>query len=150
VTSRAIARCSGFRLEGEVTYRDNNISGLSGGQTGGSVISGNASSLAFMANGYYDIATGSWWTPYIGGGLGLALDHQTINSTPMPGNVVDGTSSELAYQAMAGIGYQITDSLNFAIEYRYFGTTSPTYDLSFPGAPPGLNLNTDYNSTALC
>ncbi len=92
---------------------------------------------------------GTRWTPYIGGGIGLALDHQTIDSSPMPGNVVDGTSDQFAYQGMASIGYQITDSLNLALEYRYFGTTSPSYDLSFPGAPSGLGLKTDYSSNSV-
>jgi OmpA-OmpF porin, OOP family len=138
---------SGFRVEGEVTYRDSNISGLSDNPGAGD-IGGNASSWAFMANGYYDIPTHSRWTPYIGGGIGLALDHLEVDVPPPgPATVVDGTSTEFAYQGIAGIGYQITEALNLALEYQYFATLNPTYDLNIPGGPPGLDLNTGYGSS---
>ncbi len=136
---------NGFRLEGEVTYRDNSISGLSGNPSSPNV-SGNASTWAFMANGYYDIPTGGRWTPYIGGGIGFALDHLTVDASPSPGTVVDSTSTQFAYQGIAGIGYQITDSLNLALEYRYFGTMDPSYALNIPGVPAGIDLKTEYGS----
>jgi OOP family OmpA-OmpF porin len=118
---------SGFRAEAEVTYRGNDVSGFSfNGAPTFPASDADASDWAFMANGYYDFNTGTRWTPYVGGGVGLALDH--IEGSAGPGFGISDTQSEFAYQGIAGVGYQLTDQLNLGVEYRYFATTDPTFN----------------------
>ena len=63
---------NGFAVEGEFTFRQNGIDQerLMGGII---PIDGFIRSYALMANGYYRLATGTMFTPYIGAGAGGAL-----------------------------------------------------------------------------
>ena len=133
---------NGFRVEGEVTYRQNGLNHATSPGGFSSPVSGHESSWAFMANGYYDINTGSPWTPYVGGGIGLALEQLSLNNVP----VTFSSSTDFAYQGIAGIGYQITDAVNIAVEYRYFGTTGPSYGISGGPVPPGTTYDGSYGS----
>lgn len=108
-----------IRLEGEVTYRANDMDNLAG-----IPVVGEMSSTAFMANLYYDFATGGSWAPYVGGGLGAA----SVNFD----SAVDVSETVLAYQFIGGVGYDITPSMVLAFDYRYFGVDTP----SFGGAVP--------------
>ena len=101
---------------------------------------GDVSALGLMANGWYDIATGTRWVPYVGGGLGAAqLDiglglkgTVTHDDNPDPNtNVVEmgdgsidrGDDWVFAYQVGAGIGYRIDDRAVVQFGYRFFGTS---------------------------
>jgi OmpA-OmpF porin, OOP family len=137
---------NGLRVEGEVTYRYNDLNKISASGTSFALPDTSVSSLAFMANGYYDIPTGSKWTPYVGGGVGLAIDHASADLSSSGGPNFSDTEAEFAYQGIAGIGYQITDAVNIGIEYRYFATMTPHYDLTSLGAPAGVFASADYAS----
>ena len=101
---------------------------------------GDVSALGLMANGWYDIDTGTRWVPYIGGGLGAArLDigvglKGTVTDdgdTDPATNVIemgDGSIDRaddwvFAYQVGAGIGYRIDDRAVVQFGYRFFGTS---------------------------
>lgn len=103
-----------IRLEGELTYRANDMDNLAG-----IPVIGEMTSTAFMANVYYDVTTGGTWTPYIGGGLGGAS--VTFDSA------VSVSETVLAYQFIAGVGYSLTPTLVVAFDYRYFGVDTPTF-----------------------
>jgi OOP family OmpA-OmpF porin len=113
---------NGFRLEGELAYR---ASGVSGTQRGGA--SGEANAASLMANAFYDLNTGTKFTPYIGAGLGGAL--VTFDNVTIPGgaNRIDDSDLALAYQAMAGVGYQLDRNLKLDLGYRYFATETPRF-----------------------
>lgn len=98
-----------LRTEVEIVYRENDIDEFDGDPTIGDV-----NSLAFMVNGFYDIDTGTPWTPYVGGGLGLA--NVEIDS----GGSDDDTV--FAFQIGAGVGYDVTPALTVTVDYRFFGT----------------------------
>jgi len=91
---------NGFRLEGALDYRNNEIDG-----------SGfDASSRAGMLNGYYDFNRGGGWEPYIGLGIGYGtLDLDTVDE-----------ESSWAWQAMAGVAIPLSERLDLDIGYRYF------------------------------
>jgi len=109
-----------LRFEIEVTYHQNDINTVhfhNGTSTGGS---GTYDSTAYMANVFYDIPTGTKWSPYIGGGIGMATLH-----IPLANRVgTDDSDDEFAYQGMAGIGYSPDSIPNtvWSIGYRYLGT----------------------------
>ncbi|MBQ9236159.1 MAG: porin family protein [Alphaproteobacteria bacterium] len=70
---------------------------------------------AFL-NAYYDIDTGTKFTPYIGGGLGVARIK------------VSGTKSsdEFAWQLGAGVSYAATENISVDLGYRYIDYGSHT------------------------
>ena len=120
-----------FRIEGEVTYRQNAVDELTVtrdaafGLPTGLVVDpdGEVTSLAFMANGFYDFDTGSPLRPYLGGGIGFASIEADVTAGGV--QLVDENTGVLAYQAMAGVSYEISDGLAVFGGYRFFGTQDP-------------------------
>lgn len=131
---------NGFAVEGEFSYRQN---GVDQERLFGMIIpiDGFIRSYALMANGYYRLDTGTAFSPYVGAGVGGAL--LTIDADSVGGNFSDD-SLEFAYQAMAGIEAEISPQVSAGLEYRYFGTTQP----SFADAPAGMSVDVDpdYNT----
>jgi opacity protein-like surface antigen len=79
-------------------------------------------SLALMANGYYDFATSSKWSPYLGAGLGYAqnkADNPTASFGGVTIHVPGGTASGLAWALTAGLSYQLSGQYVLDIAYRY-------------------------------
>ena len=121
---------NGFRVEGELGYHDIGINHATVYSAGGlGVTSGGAqgdvSAESLMANGYYDFDTGTNWKPYVGAGVGMAnvnFDGIDINGI----RAVDNSDLAFAYQAMAGIGYQLTPSGTIYTGYRYFAVDDPS------------------------
>ena len=131
---------SGVRAELEIAERENRVKKdlyVTGVIPTGSYTA--QTSTAFMANGYLDLHNGTKFTPYFGGGVGLALvknpdfyiDPATHGST---GKIMSWVP---AYQFMAGVSYHIdTHIAPFEVNmgYRYFTTGDVKND--YKGANP--------------
>jgi OmpA-OmpF porin, OOP family len=70
---------------------------------------------SIMADAYYDFFAGQTIVPYIGGGAGAAFlivsaRNQVISST------------QVAYQAIIGVGWNIDEQFRLNLEGRYYGT----------------------------
>ncbi|MBR5482753.1 MAG: porin family protein [Alphaproteobacteria bacterium] len=79
---------------------------------------------SFMFNAYYDINTGTNFTPYIGGGVGCAqIKAQDQYWSEFYGDIKDTVFS---WQVGAGISYSINDNFVVDAGYRYidFGNLS--------------------------
>jgi hypothetical protein len=114
----------GPRVEVEGMYRDNYGSLSAGGITG--TLGVHATQVSVMANLLYDFNAGGTIVPYIGAGAGVAfLNAYALNGT--------SNSTQFAYQAMLGVGYNIDPMFRINLEGRYYGTTSPTYSIGGPG-----------------
>lgn len=160
----------GLRLEAEVGYRRNGLGGAmidSVGISGvgslpvgiGLGLDGHTSSLSVMANALYEHRFEGGIKPYVGGGVGLSwVSADAALEIPIGGlgipdiQLVDDSSTVFAYQAIAGVGYEIDSNWTVGVEYRFFGTASPEFDDSLNldalvGAPPGtlgsLAIDTD-------
>ncbi len=96
------------RVEGEVAYRQNDMN-----KFGGIPVSGDMTSVAFMANIYYDFGEGTGITPYVGLGLGAA--NITFDSA------VKDTDTAFAFQLMAGMSFPISQSMSIIADLRIFG-----------------------------
>lgn len=79
-----------------------------------------------MVNGYYDLATISGFTPYVGAGIGLlhsrsevAIDNVTVASD---------RQYELAYSLGAGVNYQLSKNLSMDVGYQYLASPGIKYD----------------------
>ena len=86
-----------FRIEGAITYQQNDIDKLSAGGESES-LSGDISTLAFILNGYLDFPTESPFTPYITAGAGYAKVEADIEGGSDDDNL-------FIYQIGVGVGY---------------------------------------------
>lgn len=131
------------RLEAEIAYRQNDIDKFKGQVLGFGFedsADGDVSATSLMVNAYWDIPTGSPITPYIGGGLGFA--NVSFNEVEDEGeDLVDDDDNVLAYQAAAGIAFDINPNLTLDLGYRYFATDDPELEDDF-----GDEFETEYDS----
>ena len=112
-----------YRYEVELVLGEDDVSSHS--LNGGAPLAGATGGInmaGLMANGYYDFSTASAFTPYLGAGLGVAMvEAEGFGVAAIP-DVLDDDDTVIAYQLMAGIGYDLSDRTNIFAEYRYFGT----------------------------
>ena len=90
---------------------------------------------SYMWNAYYDVLPYNWWTPYVGGGIGLSkiryLDKHIITGTVNE----EWATTRFTWSLGAGLSLKVTNRLNFYAGYRYYDLGSPkraggTYDVS--------------------
>jgi opacity protein-like surface antigen len=83
---------------------------------------GSATTTYLLANVWFDIDTGSGFTPYIGGGLGAgyvtAEGQASFEGTPV-GDPVDLSGWGFAYQLGAGVKFDVADNVALDLGYRF-------------------------------
>ena len=117
---------SGFRIEGELTYRSNDIDYIDGTN-----VKGRLASMALMVNMLYELRIGggsgsaygsgsaSPLRPYIGiGGGGARYSMEAANDLALA-NVIDDTTYGLVYQGILGVGVEVTESALVTLDFRY-------------------------------
>ncbi len=104
----------GMRLELEGSYRLNDANEV----LLASPYVGDASATAIMLNAIYDIPISPGWQLSLGGGVGLSRVGFEIADTA--GNRIDDRDFVFAYQGIAELGYQATDTLGVFVGYNYF------------------------------
>lgn len=129
-----------LRLEGEVGFRQSKVSSVSRNGNAQYDSDGNLSVFSTMANCYVDFHNSSRFTPYLVGGVGVAvLGLENIYGT----DTGSGNASKLyhtnndavfAYQAGAGLGYAINRHFSVDVGYRYFGTSNGSLNNDYPKA----------------
>jgi opacity protein-like surface antigen len=130
---------SGFAFEGDLTYRENGLDRIEllGTRIG---LDGTERVLSLLANALYRFSNSSQFTPYVGVGIGAArleLDADADN-----GGAFKDSATSLAFQAIAGVSYEFTSSIDLGLEYRYFRTADT--DLSDRQGANTTKLDTEY------
>lgn len=123
---------NGGRVEGEVSYLTSDIDSMSVMGIGFDV-DGEINIWSFLLNGYFDIETDTPFTPFLGAGIGVA-------NVTFEGDGDDADDTVFAYQAGAGVGFAVTDTVNLDLGYRYMGTTDIQYHES------GVDVEVEYGS----
>jgi len=109
------------RVEGEVAYRRNDYkSGKhSYGENG---LKGHTSTWTYMGNVLYDFDQVSEYVPnvvpYVGVGAGY-MHSDTHAKSKSDSRTARGNRKGAAAQAIAGVGYKLTDTTTLGVEYRY-------------------------------
>lgn len=111
---------TGLRLEGEIAYRQNDLDEISLEGLGTAAVDGDATALAVMGNLFYDFATGTPVTPYLGLGVGFA--RIAVDSADLD---VDDSDTVFAYQVKVGLLAPVTPRLALVGGYTYFATSDP-------------------------
>ncbi|WP_170294814.1 OmpA family protein [Roseospira navarrensis] len=118
---------NGLRAEVEGGHRRNTVDNW-----GGTGLDGDLSAWHGMVNLLYDIDTGTGFTPFVGAGLGAAFVSIDADNRAR-GLSADDSDVGLAYQAMVGLGYSVTDSLSLSADYRFFHAVDITADAGSGG-----------------
>ncbi|AWU97673.1 hypothetical protein DM194_25600 (plasmid) [Azospirillum ramasamyi] len=117
------ATAMGLRAELEAAWRwRNGVDSTSSATPALNGLGGKISSYAFMGNLLYDFDIGLPVTPYIGAGAGIAGVKQTLNG-------VSDRDWVFAYQGIIGASYAINDNVALTLDYRYFATVDPKFEL---------------------
>lgn len=122
----------GIRLEGELSYRQNDMDSITDSAGPYAGVDGDVGIFAVMANAFMDLHNDSPVTPYIGGGIGLATVY--LSDTIADGGPFydEDDDSVFAYQVGGGLGIALNRQTTLDLGYRYFGTetarfSSPMY-----------------------
>jgi outer membrane protein OmpA-like peptidoglycan-associated protein len=111
------------RVEGELGWRANGVDKFKQ-PINDAPGKGNLDAASAMANVYYDIATGTPITPFIGVGAG-GVDVSADKIRDTTGQTFsDKDKFVFGYQGIAGASYALNDNLSLKADYRYLRTTS--------------------------
>lgn len=97
-------------------------------------------STILLLNAYYDFRTGSPWTPYIGAGLGFAVN-QLTQSYVLQADTVDESASQrstdvaFAAAAMVGVSYDFSSFFAIDVNYRFMHIGGSQVTLGGEGTP---------------
>jgi opacity protein-like surface antigen len=112
-------------LETGVTYND--LKSI----TGASHVDASLANAPILANLVLQCPTGKCrFTPYIGGGGGGSWSMLDAHDININGTHLSDYQSTLvwAYHGFGGVLYHINEHMGVSVEYRYLGTSSPTWD----------------------
>lgn len=99
--------------------------------TGFDTYNGSIQSSVFLVNGYIDLGHWYGWTPYVGGGVGVAYHRVESLSDVGAGSTYQGagngglgwapnkSNGAFAWALMAGVSFDVTPNLKLDISYRY-------------------------------
>ncbi|MFQ5717733.1 MAG: outer membrane protein, partial [Nitrospinales bacterium] len=118
---------SGFRAEAEFSYRDADLD-RAFSSAGSTVINGDINIKSWLFNAVYDFETYTRFTPYLGYGVGVALQEGSLSTIGgIPAGLGKGTDVTFAYQILTGVVYSLNDNVDVGVGYRYFGTSNPDF-----------------------
>ena len=123
----------GLRAEAEYSYREQKIKAFDATPWYGSQWDN-----SLMVNLFYDIPTGTNFTPYIGGGIGGT--HLSWGDNFRPANTIviyDASELKFGWQGIVGVAYTITPRIDLTLDYRVKGSEG----YSFPANIPGIVAN---------
>ena len=114
------AYSSGLRPELNFNYSKSDIERIVIGGVNNTGQDDRIKAYRFMANVWYDIGTGTNFSPYIGGGIGLQRSELELGTSR--------TSNAFAYQLGAGLNWWFTKKTSLSLDYR-FASSKPSFDL---------------------
>jgi outer membrane protein OmpA-like peptidoglycan-associated protein len=114
-----------MRVEAELGWRSNGVDKVKQ-PFDNAPGSGNLNASSAMANVYYDFATGSRFTPFLGagaGGVNMSADRIRANGTTFSNkdHIAPG------FQGIAGASYALSDTLALKADYRYLRTAMGSF-----------------------
>ena len=104
-------------------------------------------STILLWNAYYDFRTGTAFSPYVGGGLGFAVNQLTRSDSSIDSGATGGfevsdrtTRINFAGAAMAGITYDINSIVSLDVGYRYLFISGTDVALRINGIGSDLTV----------
>lgn len=110
------------RTEIEVSYFDNGVDTIdfSGNGVGQEIVNDNSdiSGVGVFANLFFDVDTGTKFTPYVGGGVGVGFLDLDISYNG-PNLNLDDTDTAFGWHIGGGAKIELTESASFFVDARY-------------------------------
>lgn len=116
---------SGVRAELEAGYRRNDLNKLVDRLTGSSATlpaEGDFSSFTIMANALYDLPVSDQMT--LSFGLGVGVERAELSIVHLG---FEDANWQVAYQALAGVNFNLSNRSQLFLNYRYLQTERPEY-----------------------
>jgi len=114
-----------LRAEIVVSYRPEYGSSIAADRV--ALINGSRSRLqsaSTIASLYYDFPLASRFKPYVGAGVGFSHNHMRVDSIALPGTNATGanigSSNHFAWQAGAGVAFEVNSQIAVDLGYHYF------------------------------
>ena len=125
-------RFGAVRVEGEGSYFSANLSKVGDFEIDGDDFDTqpNISVLSLMVNGWFDVDTGTIFSPFLGIGVGALHGNSSQGlrkNAPDDAEAFEHSGWGFAFQGGAGAGIEVTDGLSVRLGYRLFGTLETTY-----------------------
>ncbi len=117
-----------FAGEFELGVMDNSIKSITGAYVDAFFVN-----VPILVNAKFQLPTRTRFTPYAGIGGGgassvLDIDHLDYGFTHLWGSASDFV---WAWQAFAGVRFAINDRMGLGVEYRYFRSEAPSFDVDY-------------------
>ena len=111
-----------FRTEAEFSFQSANF--LHADEIkGDKKADDNLTVMAVMANGFFDLDTGTPFVPFIGIGVGAVNLSVKLFDGPDDNEAdFEGSGWGFGYQANVGVAYEIVDAVALTLGYKFFGT----------------------------
>lgn len=114
---------NGLRFEGEAFHGYSTVRDADGA----------ISNTDLFLNGLYDFDLGTFFTPYVGAGVGVGfVGAENIGRTTGTTHI-DGNDTQFAYQGIAGVSMPINNEWSVSADYRYIATLDPKFGNSAGG-----------------
>lgn len=128
------------RAELELTYDQQQVDAhsINGKKTSDPDAYGFQRNLDLMANGFLDFRLNRYLAPYVGGGVGVGFADFDRYGTSATGVVIDENDFGFVWQAMGGLGINLSSSSTVDLGYRYQQNTGVTIK-----ARDGTSVTTD-------
>jgi len=130
---------NGLRVEAELAHRENDIDSISGAANS----TGEFTSTSAMANLLYDFWATERLSPYVGVGIGMAAV-SADGLSPVGATSIDDNDRHPAFQGIAGLSYQVTESAQVFADYRFFHVEDAAFSTG-----TGSLVVTDYQTHSL-
>ena len=114
---------SGWRTEFEGGYRHNELNRIITLAGVASPATGDFNQYSAMMNFLYDFTTPGRLSMTLGGGVGAVYADMDATALGAPTPIVQDGDISLAFQAIAGLNYQMTNWLDLVLNYRYLYVT---------------------------
>jgi len=121
-----------MRVEVELSGTSNDISGVYSEFYNTTFDGDSVDAVYLMGNLWYDFYVGNGFTPYVGGGIGVAWVSTGIDDFTPDLWELDG--SGFAYQLGAGVRFDVAQNVGLDLGYRF-------------KAVPGLDIDDDWGNT---
>ena len=124
-----------FRLEANVSYRKNDVDGVEVGGLDFDGGSGDATSVVGLVNAIIDLDLDFPVRPFVGGGVGAAyVKVDTGSNSPIE---VDDEAGAFAWNLLAGVGFDVTESVTVSASYRYLRLEGTDFSADLAGVDAG-------------
>lgn len=112
-----------LRLEVEVAFRGNSEKSWSDSSVWAERIRGTWNNTTLFANLFWDFHNETPFTPYVGGGLGMAFNYTGYDIKTRNGSCysMDDRFTNFAWNAGAGVAYNFNENFTLDASYRFVG-----------------------------